>query len=640
MNAVSEVVTVHEPPRVYSASHEKSRGRLQQHSIALSLPRDVRLPASARRFTHHQSTSPAPPEQFLRGGLYRRKPAKYIAFALAVLMVALCAAPVAEASYTPMYSILRIGLYTGTNALPSANLQNVRDYGSGFEFGYFDSNRDFVPIGAYLEENAISILMDRNMTWYSGAGGGSGEYREGVEGPVVVGCFHAQIDIAYSTFEEARAVAENYEDSFVKFHSGRFIVLIGNYATRDETNTAIAGLGLSNLVVESGTSNTVTVVKTGTNTVLFEYDNGASNYLGVMPTSSDGVKCETWFKNYRYRGGFQYARREGALLTVVNYVEIEDYVGGILPYEMNNAWPLEALKAQACCARTYALSSLNRHSSVGADLCVEEHCQVYRGRGQANARTDQAVDETAGMYITYNGSLCETYYSSSNGGASESCVNVWGSVRPYLIGVIDPYEADMASRIPGYNWTITYTQAEITQRLRGRGFDCATIVSMAVSRYTPTGNVLTVTMTDANGREWSFSRRGELITALGVPTQHFNIGEAAWEPGGMFANDPAQQVDTGIQYYAIGGGGQAAAVQGETIYAITGSGSVEIADGEEGVSAGGSSNGMVNGVFYIRGRGRGHNVGMSQYGAYSMAEYHGKTFIEIIQFYYTGVDVG
>jgi len=570
----------------------------------------------------------------------RSKGIKLTAMLIAVVMSVLLSPTSAIATYSPPVSILRIGLFFGSNVLPSANLQNVSGSGSGFEFGYFDSDRNFVPTGAWTDETGISMLMDRNMSWYPGVGGGTGEYREGTGGTITVGCFHIQKDTAYDTFEQAKAASESYQDSYVKFNSGRFYVLIGQYTSRDAANNAISSLGLNGVSVEAGTSNTIAVVRTGTNRVLFEFDYGATHYFGVRPKPAGSERCETWFKGYRYTGGFQYARRDGALLTVINYVEIEDYVRGILPYEMSNSWPLEALKAQACCARTYALSSLGRHSASGADLCTEEHCQVYRGRGASNARTDQAVDETAGMYITYNGQLCETYYSSSNGGASESAVNVWGQERPYLLGVVDPYEADVASRISGYNWTITYTPAEITQRLRERGYNCASIVSMAVTEYTPTGNVLTVTMVDSNGRSWAFTRRSQLITALGVLTQHFNIGNAAWEPGGIYANDPAQQIGVGSQYYGIDGRGTTVAVPDGSMYAVTGSGEVEIVSGESGANTGGSDTGLVNGVFTIRGRGRGHNVGMSQWGAFSMAEYHGKSYIEIIQFYYTGVEVG
>jgi len=545
----------------------------------------------------------------------------------------------ASASYTPPVSTLRIGLFFDSTALPSANLQNVSGFGSGFEFGYYDNNRQFQSIGAWTGEPAISMVMDRNMIWYPGDGTSPGEYREGTEGSVVLGCFHIQVDTPYNTFEEAQAASESYLNSYVKFDSGQFFVFVGQFTTREAASNLIDSAGLSNCSVNAGTSNTIVVVRTGTNQILFEYDYGGAQHLAVVPLPANNAKPETWFKNNRYTGGFQYARRGGALLTVVNYVDVEDYVKGILPYEMNNAWPIEALKAQACCARTYALSSLNRHSAHGADLCVEEHCQVYRGRFLANERTDTAVNETSGMYITYNGSLCQTFYASSNGGASENSENVWTEALPYLRGVIDPYEADVASRIPQYNWTITYTPEQITQRLRDRGTDCAKIVKMAVSQYTPTGNVLTVTMTDENGAQWRFSKRSQIISALGTPTQRFDVGNNAWSPGTILVNDPPQFVNIDSEYYAIDGSGNTVARRGGDVFAITGSGSIEEVTGNDAPDSAGGD-GMVNGVFVIRGSGRGHNVGMSQWGAYSMAEYHGKNYVEIIKFYYTGVDVG
>ena len=562
---------------------------------------------------------------------------------IVTLLVAVCisgslAAPFAGAAYTPPYDTFRIGLYYDSTALPSANLQNVSGYGSGFEFGYFNSNREFISIGADTDETRISMLMDRNMTWYPGDGGGAGEYREGTGGDVVVGCYHIQLSGKYNSFEDANAEAKKYQNAFVRYQSEQFLVLVGQYTTRDAANSAIASQGFNGAEVNAGTSNTIAVTKTGTNTILFEYDMGSTR-LGVMPKQINNEKPVTYFRNFQYTGGFQYARMSGLLITVVNMVAVEDYVKGILPYEMNNAWPLEALKAQACCARTYAFSTINRHSSNGFDLCVTEHCQVYRGRGSANERTDQAVEETAGMYITYNGELCQTYYASSNGGASESVENVWNTPLPYLRGVVDPYEAEACGNMSSYRWTITYTQDQITERLRSRGYSCSTIVSIVVTQFTPTGNVLTVTMTDSKGKKLTFSKRGELITALGVPTQRFNIGGASPGDSVIYVNDPAQQVSSSSLYYAIDANGELVALPDE-IYAIDASGSVTLVEGERIAPSGGSTTGLVNGVFTIRGTGRGHLVGMSQYGAYSMAKYHDMDFVEIIKFYFTGVEVG
>ena len=585
-----------------------------------------------------KTTSPDAGSAKLSSGGFIRKSIRPVVFILALCMVLSLLPPVTASSYTPAVSTLRIGLFHGSSALASANLQNVDGMGRGYEFGYYNSSRSFVPLDVTTNETRITMMMDRNMYWDPG-GASSGEYREGTSGSVVVGCFHIQPDQGYSSFAEAKVVADRYTDGFVRYQAGRYIPLVGQFATRDSAVAAISSRGFSGATVNSGTSNTITVTRTGTNTILFEYENGTTPF-GVRPLPIANEKPETWFRGYRYNGGFRYERRSGTLLTVVNMVATEDYVKGILPYEMSNTWPLEALKTQACCARTYAMTTLNRHSADGFDLCVEIHCQVYRGRNQSNARTDQAVDETAGMYVTYNGQPAETYYSAANGGASESVVNVWGTARPYLIGVIDPYEADIISMYRSYYWSVSFTQAQLTQRLRDRGYDFATIASVRVSQRTPTGNVLSVVITDVNGKSQTFTRQSQLRTALGVATQNFSIvgsGESQI-PGGIYVNSPAQQLPPGAQYIAIDGTGAAAAVPGGTMFAIDGSGNVTSVDS----SGGGTSSdgtGFVNGVITINGAGNGHLVGMSQWGAYSMARFHDKTFDEIIKFYFPGVDI-
>jgi len=573
--------------------------------------------------------------------------ARIISLTLTLCLLAPITAPWANASFSPQYTTLRIGLFWGTSVLPSANLQNVSGAGSGYHFGYYDTNRNFVPIGAWTETTAISITMDRNMVWHPGAAGGRGEYQEGTTGGVVVGCFHVQLNAGYSTYEEASAEAARHQEAFVRYQASQpnpFLVLIGQHTTRAEAEGAIGSLGISGAAVNAGTSNTITVTRTGTNTILFEFDMG-NTPLGVMPRSVAGETPETWFRGYRYNGGFQYSRRDGDLLTVANLVDIEDYVKGILPYEMSNAWPLEALKAQALCARSFAMRSLNRHGSSGIDLCVEEHCQVYRGRGAANERTDQAVDETSGMYITYNGQLVEAFYASSNGGASENVENVWFEARPYLRGVIDPYEADVIPRIRGYtyNWTITHTQAQLTERIRSRfpNSNLSTIASVRVGQYSPTGNVLNVIMTDVNGRSQTFSGRAQILQALGAPTLRFDVGGASW--GGqssIFANDPATPVSSGTSYFGITSDGASTSAPSGSMYAITGSGDLVTVAGEPTAgSGGGSSTGLVGGAFTIRGTGQGHQVGMSQWGAFSMAHYHNLTFEDIIHFYFTDVEI-
>jgi stage II sporulation protein D len=533
--------------------------------------------------------------------------------------------------FTPTVTTLRIGLFYGSSALPSANLQNVDNYGNGYEFGYFDDDRNFVSLGATTSETKISVMRDRNMTYTSGG------YVPGSTGDAVVGCYHVQISGEYPDYYGARVAADQYDGAFIKYDNGVFRVMVGDYISATDAQNALSSRGL-NGTITSGTTSTIAVAATGTGRVIFEFDGGAARGLGVMPVSSTGAKCQTWCKGYRYYGGFQYTRRDGGDLTVLSMVNIEDYVKGLLPYEMAPNWPLEALKAQALCARTYAASKLGAHKGDGFDLCTTEHCQVYHGTGNANETTNRAVDETTGLYITYNGELCETYYSSSDGGATESSENVWALARPYLRGVIDPYEVAAAGDIPRYYWTVKYTPDELAARLRSRGYNCSAISSLSVE-YTAIGNVYRVTLRDTNGSKFTFTKGDSIRSVLGVRSIRFAVGGASI-PGAtdeVYINGESGILAGGTSSsYAIGADGTPQLIQGGSVYAVTGDGDIE-AIGKRDTT--GSSDGKVNGVFVISGAGNGHNVGMSQWGAFAMDKYHNKTYDEIIRFYFTGVEI-
>lgn len=529
-------------------------------------------------------------------------------------------------AYTPSFTTLKVGLYFGGTALPAANLQNVTGFGNGFQFGILDLSRQFQPLGVVTAESKISLLRDRNMVYSSS----SSNYSPGTSGDVLVGCFHIQLNNTYTTYSNAQAAAVGYQSSFIKFSSGNFYVCIGNYLSADDANAAIAQKGLSSCTVTFGTSSTVTVVKTGTNTIIFEFEYGSACNLVVMPLSSNGVKCQTWFKGYRYYGAFQYNRADGGDLSVYNCVNVEDYVKGVIPYEMSSSWPLEALKAQAVCARTYAFANLGKHSDF--DICTTEHCQVYRGIGSANSTTDTAVDQTSSQYLTYNGQLCTTFYSSSDGGATENSENVWAETIPYLRGVVDPYEQDIASMVSGYSWTVTYTSADITTRLRNKGYNCGTIVGMAISQYTDVGNVYKVTLTDDSGKKFTFTKGESIRSVLGVYSIHFSISGGA-SSGDVYVNGPNTSIPGGLQSsYAVGGSGLSEILGQNNVYAITGTGETVAVETELPQ--------QTDCVFTIKGTGRGHNVGMSQWGAYSMAKYHGMTYCQILSFYFTGAAIG
>jgi SpoIID/LytB domain protein len=138
-----------------------------------------------------------------------------------------------------------------------------------------------------------------------------------------------------------------------------------------------------------------------------------------------------------YRGVLEVRPGEEGL-TVVNVINLEDYLKGVVPNELSpDAFPQrEALKAQAVAARTYVLRNRGGYSAHGYDICATPSCQVYRGKSTEKAMATQAVDETRGTIATYAGSMINALYTSTCGGHTETGSNIFeGEGVPYLVGV-------------------------------------------------------------------------------------------------------------------------------------------------------------------------------------------------------------
>jgi stage II sporulation protein D len=151
-----------------------------------------------------------------------------------------------------------------------------------------------------------------------------------------------------------------------------------------------------------------------------------------------------------YRGVFEVRAASASALTVVNVLNLEDYLRGVVPNELSpSAFPeLEALKAQAVAARTYALRNLGQFRARGYDICATPSCQVYRGRSTEHPLTDQAVAETQGIAITHAGALINALYTSTCGGHTEDGGNIFeGEPVPYLKGVACAPERGTWARI-------------------------------------------------------------------------------------------------------------------------------------------------------------------------------------------------
>lgn len=521
-------------------------------------------------------------------------------------------------------TVIRVGLYYNSTALDGANLLN--SVGSGYRFGYYDSSNQFVEL-ANTAETAVSVVKTQNVGYGTYNGYLSYHTALAKTADVVVGSSHLQLPESYASFEDAQAEASKYEDGFVAYIDGTYYVRLGSYQTTAAAEAAIEERELD--AEAKGTSSYgVSVVVTGTNRIVFQYDdNGSGTGLGVRPNKTDGgAQYVTWFKGYKWYGGFRYERIGGGSLTVVNLVGLEDYVKGVIPYEMSASWPVEALKAGAVCARTYVLANLNKYnSSYHFDVDNTSLCQVYRGPGSASSNSDAAVDATAGVTAKYNDKYILCVYYSSNGGASMDSSVIWGgnqSSYPYLVGVVDPYEA--AITIPNYTQTVTLTGSELAEKLRDKGYTAADIVSVKISASTTAGLPKTVTFTDSAGKNYTLTTV-KVKSMLGLRSYNYSFSSSA-TGGGELSINGTTTVDSTDGLYAIDGGGKTSAIEGNA-YVITGSGVEQTGEGSGSVT------------ITVTCKGWGHNVGMSQYGAYAMAK-QGYTYDQILKFYYTGITVG
>ncbi len=154
-------------------------------------------------------------------------------------------------------------------------------------------------------------------------------------------------------------------------------------------------------------------------------------WLAFRPRGGDGVRIAAG----RYRGRILVHLNRRGTLNLINEVDFEDYLRGVVPREMGPEVfdNLEALKAQAVAARTYTLRNLGEFAGEGYDICATPRCQVYGGMDVEHPLSDRAVRETAGEVLVYGGELVDARYSSTCGGHTEDMRVVFPERdEPYL----------------------------------------------------------------------------------------------------------------------------------------------------------------------------------------------------------------
>lgn len=336
-----------------------------------------------------------------------------------------------------------------------------------------------------------------------------------------------------------------------------------------------------------------------------------------------------------YRGAIQIAHGSGTeanRLHVVNVVEIEDYVPGVVANESIASFHMEALKTQAVAARGYAIANIGRfRASFPYDIVDSSASQVYRGVISEHPRAVQASAETVGLVASYDGQIITAFYSSSMGGHTDSNEwifnspsNQWPGTNalPYLRAIYDgdgvPPDTSTDSGLRAFwtasplptiyddcgrvgnrfsRWRVVLTGAQIRARITPAVPAGVNVTDVEITRrMTGSGRAAIAKITLSNGnsvevRGWD-PLRSFFRPAVGTPA----LCGTSTIPAGMILNNPSV---------------------------------LDVAR---------NADGTVNTVT-VWGGGWGHNVGMSQYGSHGRGR-AGQTFLQILKAYYTGVDIG
>lgn len=389
----------------------------------------------------------------------------------------------------------------------------------------------------------------------------------------------------------------------------------------------------------------------------------------VTVRSKQPIVCDS----RAYEGEFRLSAQSGRL-TVVNSLDVEKYLRGVLGFEVNPKWPLEVLKAQAVISRTFALQQLGRHGKAGFDVCPTDHCQVYRGVAVHSPRTDQAIAQTRGQVLTYGGKLAYAYFCSDSGGATADVRHVWGGSVPYLVVRREPYPSES----PRSNWQAVIPAAEIQRALAKKGMSVGSLKSVSIVQRDQAGRAVQLKFTGSAGSAVMNSAAFRtLIGSRKIQSTFFEFSLIAGMPaasaspkttyapaarGEKIAYDttpltPEQdaQLESLIKQRKFSAADRVDMLMyperrmhylKKALGQLEGGSAVppqrQPSAGKpfppSPAAAGNATADLRGGALHLYGRGWGHGIGLSQWGAKAMAE-HGWSAQKILQFYYPGTAI-
>jgi stage II sporulation protein D len=447
----------------------------------------------------------------------------------------------------------------------------------GFLLGYY-RNRDFIKL-FNIKEKFITIRKDscfarKDYNFFEFEPNDVGSISGKKCGPYHLQYYH---DLTLDeSLEKVKELETKQIKSYIACIGLTLNVWGGNFVNLDDAKSAANNSKIP-AVVREISDKRIQVVDNKSLETIFLFGHNEFG-LGIKPIvkENEEEKFAIYPQNspIYFRGGLDFRRINGENMTVVNVLGMEEYLYGTINREMISTWPNEALKAQAVASRTYATKNLNRYSEFGFDMNCSTDCQVYTGMDYERKNSIKAVNETKGKVLMYGNQLISAVFSMCMGPYTEDAENVWGFHCPYLVSVNNSFE--QIENIPGFFWEKSIAAEKATIIMKEKGYDLGEIENVEVLEVSRAGSVLKLKVSGTSGEKIFLRERTRLIFGDITRSQMFNVKK--------------------------------------------------IVDEDEKVS------------FLFSGFGWGHGVGMSQYGAKSMAE-KGFTFDKILKHYYTGVEI-
>ena len=481
-----------------------------------------------------------------------------------------------------------------------------------------------------------------------------------------IGPYHVKLYGEYSTYDEVLSEADDLNSNvcsgFYPYYNGdEYEIYFGAFVDENNAEIKLSKYGLDGDVINGNKKNVA--VYNAENDIVFMYSNNYNIFFSSKNSklSSDMIKID----NKPYRGMISFSIINDSTLISINRVDLESYLYGVVPCESSASWPIESLKAQTLTARTYAAANLNPNAYYGYDLEDNTTDQVYGGYSSEYEATNKAVDETKGEMIYYNGKLIDAVFHSTSGGSTEDSENVWVNALPYLRGVEDEY----SNVSPITKWEQIYSKDDIIARLKLYENDVNELYSIEIAEVSENNRVLECIFSTDKGK--ITYTKDKVRSVLGLKSLWFTIENSSLL---YFTNEQYAEVTKSIiNFISKSNNGEVAIKDGildsivdeeesssnnnETLnennnYKLLDTGNIS---NKYLISSKGTNNASVSknafissaGVsvlnnntseYIINGRGWGHGVGMSQYGAMQMAK-EGFTYEEILKYYYTGVNI-